>query len=250
MTFFFYAAIREQLINCKKTIRVINYIQFRYGWSYMFYLKYDLNDTRVQYLIHTDEKLGRLVRYIGSSELAVEKDGFMCLVKYIIGQQISDKARETIWQRICNTIGSVTPEVIFSTNSSCLRELGLSERKAEYIKTLAAAIIEDRIDFEELKTLSNEEIIAKLTALNGIGKWTAEMFLIFSLGRENVFSMGDGTIRRTIQWMYGLKELPSSKELTERFADWTQYATIVSAYLWKSITLGLTQKPFTDVIPE
>ncbi len=214
----------------------------------MVYLKYDLNDERVQYLIRTDEKLSKLINYIGTSELAIEEDGFKCLVKYIVGQQISDKARETIWQRICTTFGNVTPDIMLAISDSDLRGVGLSGRKVKYIKTLAECIIGKRIDFEEFKTLTNEEIITKLTALKGIGRWTAEMYLIFSLGRENVLSKGDGTIRRTIQWMYDLKELPSSKVLVEHFVNWTEYATIVSSYLWKSIALGLTQKSFEEAL--
>lgn len=214
------------------------------------YLKYDLNDERVQYLIRTDEVLGRLIRYIGTSELAIEEDGFKCLVKYIVGQQISDKARETIWRRICATCGGVTPDIVLSASDNDLRRTGLSGRKVDCIKALAEAVIKKQIDFEEFKPLSNERIITRLTALKGVGRWTAEMYLIFSLGRENVLSKGDGTIRRTIQWMYNLKKLPSSTELTERFADWSGYATIVASYLWTSIALGLTQRSFDEVIPE
>lgn len=212
----------------------------------MDYIKYDLNDKRVQYLIRTDAALGKLIQYIGSSELVIEKDGFRCLVKYIVGQQISDKARETIWQRICKSLDNVTPNAILLTSDSVLREMGLSGRKAEYIKILATEIAEGRIDFEKFLSLTNEEIIAKLTALKGIGRWTAEMYLIFSLGRENVLSKGDGTIKRTIQWMYNLENLPSAKEVTKYFSNWNKYATIVSSYLWKSIALGLTQKPFNE----
>lgn len=212
------------------------------------YLHYDLKDERVQYLIRTDEILGKLIRHIGTSELAIEEDGFKCLVKYIVGQQISDKARETIWQRIRITLGDVTPDVMLSTSVSELRSVGLSMRKAEYIKTLAEGIVEKKIDFKIFQSLPNEEIITNLTSLKGIGRWTAEMYLIFSLGRENVLSKGDGTIRRTIQWMYGLEELPSSRVLAEYFTHWVEYATIVSSYLWKSIALGLTQKSFDEAI--
>ena len=211
-------------------------------------LKYDLKDARVQYLIRTDAALGQLIKYIGTSELIIEKDGFRCLVKYIIGQQISDKARETIWQRVCNTLDHVTPDAILLTNDSILRGIGLSSRKVEYIKILASEIVAGRIDFDKFSSLTNEEIIAKLIALKGIGRWTAEMYLIFSLGRENVLSKGDGTIRRTIQWMYDLDAPPSAKEVARYFSNWAQYATIVSSYLWKSITLGLTQKPFRDAL--
>lgn len=215
----------------------------------MLSLHYDLDNEKVKYLISTDEKLGKLIRYINKTELILEEDGFKCIVKYIIGQQISDKARETIWQRVCSALkNEVTPEKIIEINDNELRKVGLSERKVNYIKILASAVISEDIKFYDFKKLTNEEIIKKLTALKGIGQWTAEMYLIFSLGRENVFSKGDGTIRRTIQWMYDLKKLPSPEILIKYFSSWTQYATIVSSYLWKSIELGLVQKPFNEII--
>ena len=214
----------------------------------MLSLHYDLDNEKVKYLIGTDEKLGKLIRHINKTELIIEEDGFKCIVKYIIGQQISDKARETIWQRVCAILKNITPENILAINDNELRKVGLSERKINYIKILASAVISEDINFYDFKELTNEEIIKKLTALKGIGQWTAEMYLIFSLGRENVFSKGDGTIRRTIQWMYDLEKLPSSEILLKYFSSWTQYATIVSSYLWKSIELGLVQKPFNEII--
>lgn len=190
----------------------------------MLCLQYDLHNEKVKYLIGTDEKLGKLIRYIKTSELIIEEDGFKCIIKYIIGQQISDKARETIWQRVCTNYGNLTPEKILMMKDNELKKVGLSERKVTYIKNLATAVINGDINFDEFKRLTNEEVIKKLTTLKGIGQWTAEMYLIFSLGRENVLSKGDGTVRRTIQWMYDLEELPSSEELIKYFRRWTQYA--------------------------
>ena len=197
----------------------------------MLSLHYDLDNEKVKYLITTYDKLGKLIKYINKTELIIEEDGFKCIVKYIIGQQISDKARETIWQRVCAILKNITPENILAINDNELRKVGLSERKINYIKILASAVISEDINFYDFKELTNEEIIKKLTALKGIGQWTAEMYLIFSLGRENVLSKGDGTIRRTIQWMYDLDKLPSSEILLKYFSSWTQYATIVSSYL-------------------
>ena len=139
---------------------------------------------------------------------------------------------------------------MLSANENILRGLGLSYRKIGCIKELAKWIVDQRIDFSKLRYLPNEDVIASLTSIKGIGRWTAEMYLIFSLGRENVLSKGDGTIRRTIQWMYNLEKLPSSKDLDVYFAYWNQYATIVSAYMWKSIKLGLTQKSFDEAVKD
>ena len=210
--------------------------------------RYDVSDKRVQYLIRTDKRLGALIKYIGNIELCIERDGFSCLMKYIIGQQISDKARETIWQRVRINIGNITPSNILSLSDCELENTGISNRKVEYIKILATGVVEKKINYKKLETLQNEEVIANLITLKGIGRWTAEMYLIFSLGRENVLSKGDGTIRRTIQWMYDLEKLPSSDELKEYFSEWMEFATIVSLYLWKAIALGLTQKPFGNII--
>lgn len=210
-------------------------------------LEYNLNNEKVKYLINSDYKLGKLIKFIGSSKLILETDGFKCLIKYIIGQQISDKARETIWQRFCSSYKDINPKLILSIDDNELKQMGLSKRKVEYIKTLAHAIVNHEIDFNSFSNLSNEEIIKKLTSLKGIGRWTAEMYLIFSLGREDVLSKGDGTVKRTIQWIYNLETLPTSNEIDFYFETWKEYATIVSAYFWKSIELGLTQSSF-DVI--
>lgn len=215
-----------------------------------FCLEFDLNDQRVRTLIRTDETLGRLIQYIGTSELPIEKDGFRCLVKYIIGQQISDKARETIWRRFCVLYSPISPENILSISDESLRKLGLSGRKVSYIKILAKCSIKNQIDYVQLQNLSNEEVIARLTTLKGIGRWTAEMYLIFSLGRINVLSKNDGTIKRAIRWMYNCNELPSSEDLLKYFVNWEGYETIVSSYLWKAISLGLTKVPFNKLICE
>lgn len=216
----------------------------------MIYLKYDLNDEKVKYLIQSDENLGKLIKYIGSSELAIEEDSFKCLVKYIIGQQISDKARETIWKKVCSNIENIAPNDILGMSDEELYKAGIPRHKVKYIKALAHEIVRKRIDFGTLQTLSNEKIISQLTLVKGIGRWTAEMYLIFSLKRENIFSESDGTLKRVIQWMYNLNEIPSTGVIKEYFSNWMEYATIVSSYLWKSIELELICKPFEQVISE
>ncbi len=214
----------------------------------MSIIEYNLKNEKVKYLIETDEKLGKLIKFIKQTNLIIEEDGFKCIVKYIIGQQISDKARETIWQRICREISPLTPQKVLRISTTNFRNYGLSERKIIYIKSLAQAIVNKEIDFDTFSLLSNEEIIKKLTSIKGIGTWTAEMYLIFSLGRENVLSKSDGTIKRTIQWMYSLENLPTEIELDNYFKNWKNYATIVSTFLWKSIELDLTKESFDEII--
>lgn len=213
-------------------------------------MKFELEDAEIQKLIMSDLYLGSLIIYIGTAELHLEPDGFKCLVKYIIGQQISDKARETIWLRLCDILPELTPEAILVKEDSEIQGIGISNRKVEYIKNLANAIVNKLVDFENLRLLTNEEIITQLTELKGIGRWTAEMYMIFSLGRLDVLSTGDGTIKRTIQWMYNLEKIPSSKEISVLFEKkkWGQSATIVSFYLWEAIACNLTVFPFASKI--
>lgn len=205
----------------------------------MYILEYDLENEKVKYLIKTDEKLGKLIKYVGNTQLIIEEDGFKCITNYIIGQQISDIVRETIYQRLCTTFNNITPENMLSASEEELRKIGLSSRKIEYIKILAQAIIDKKIDFEEFHKLTNTEIIKRLTVLKGIGEWTAEMYLIFSLCREDVLSEGDGTIKKAIQYLYDLKKTPTKAELEKYSTNWQKYATIVSAYFWKAGKMGL-----------
>ena len=208
---------------------------------------FNFDDKRVQYLITTDEKLKKLIKRIGNVELEVESNGFRCLVKYIIGQQISDKARETIWKRLCKLCGNLTPVTFMEQSYETLRSLGLSSRKIEYMRILSNCLIDGIIELKKMETLSNKEIINKLISIKGIGRWTAEMYLIFGLGRLDVLSPNDGTIRRSIQWMYNLEYLPREQEVMNYFKKWKSYETIVALYFWKSISLGLQKIPFNDL---
>lgn len=210
-------------------------------------LTFNFDDKRVQYLITTDDQLKKLIKRIGNVELEVESDGFRCLVKYIIGQQISDKARETIWKRLCKLCGNLTPVTFMEQSYETLRSLGLSSRKIEYMRILSNSLIDGIIELKKMKSLSNKEIINKLISIKGIGRWTAEMYLIFGLGRLDVLSPNDGTIRRSIQWMYNLEHLPREQEVMNYFKKWESYETIVSLYFWKSISLGLQKIPFNDL---
>ena len=128
-----------------------------------------------------------------------------------------------------------------------LRNIGICRQKVTYIKNLSLAVLNKQIVFKDLKKLANQDIINELTKIKGIGNWTVEMYLIFSLGREDVLSKGDNTIKRVLKWMYNLKELPNSKELEKYFSNWLQYSTIVSAYFWEAIAKDVIEKNFNEL---
>lgn len=209
--------------------------------------KYNLNNKKVRFLINSDEKLGKLIKYIKSCHLLIEEDDFKCITKYIIGQQISDKMRESIWIKMNEKYKNITPEKMNNINEIELRNLGICKQKVMYIKNLSLAVLNNQINFKKLKNLTNQEIINELTKIKGIGSWTAEMYLIFSLGRENVLSKGDLTIKRIIKWMYNLDTLPSSKDLETYFSNWLQYSTIVSAYFWEAISKDIIKKDINEL---
>lgn len=210
-------------------------------------VKYDINNQKVKKLLSSDTHLNQLIKCIQFSELILEPDGFSCIIKYIIGQQISDKAREKIWSRFKLKFKPITPQKILSINNNEIKSIGLSERKVDTIKRIASEIVNGNLKFNNYKLYTNEQIIEDLTKIKGIGRWTAEMYLIFSLGRENVLSQTDSTIKRTIKWMYNLTDLPNQKEVKMYFEKWAGYETIVSTFLWKAIELDLVKTKFSDI---
>ncbi|MGI5998563.1 MAG: DNA-3-methyladenine glycosylase family protein [Lutispora sp.] len=185
----------------------------------------------IEYLKRKDKKLGAAIDKIGMIERRIIPDPFTALVSNIVGQQISSKAAETVWNRLCNLLGNITPESIAEASLSDIQGCGMTLRKAGYIKGIADVAISGEVNFDILHTLSDDEIIKKLTSLNGVGVWTAEMVLFFSLCRPDVVSYEDLAIRRGMMKLYGLKEL--TKEKFNRYRKrYSPYGSVASLYLW------------------
>ncbi|MCL2579428.1 MAG: DNA-3-methyladenine glycosylase [Oscillospiraceae bacterium] len=183
-------------------------------------------------LSRKDKKLAAVIKEVGRIERPVNKDIFAALIDSIVSQQISGKAAETVWKRLLTFLGEITPETIQSTPIEEIQKCGMSMRKAEYIKSTAAAAFDGRLEIGRLQAMSDEQVIEHLSALPGIGVWTAEMLLIFSLERRDVLSYGDLAIRRGICKLYGHKELDRA-----RFARYQKryspFGSIASLYLWR-----------------
>ena len=146
------------------------------------------DEEAIRYLKAKDPILADIIDRIGPIERPIDADLFSALVNNIVGQQISMKAQETVWKRMLAAFGAITPENLFRASVEEIQQCGLSTRKATYIREAAEKVLSGEFDLEELKDMSDEAVIAELSQLRGIGKWTAEMLLIFSMGRQDVLS--------------------------------------------------------------
>ncbi len=192
---------------------------FKYGHKELDYLK------------KKDKKLALAIDRIGMIEREVIPDLFTALINSIVGQQISSKAAVTVWNRMKECLGEITPETITSATIEEIQKCGLSTRKAGYIKGIGDLVAQGKLNLSEFSKLPDSEIIKRLSSLNGIGVWTAEMLMIFSMERPDVVSWGDLAIQRGMMKLYGLKSL--SKEQFERYRRrYSPYGSIASLYLW------------------
>jgi 3-methyladenine DNA glycosylase/8-oxoguanine DNA glycosylase len=185
----------------------------------------------IGYLKRRDRKLGKAIDTIGIIERQVIPDLFTALVKSIVAQQISRKAADTVWSRLCVTCSGITPTCIAHTDVSDIQKCGLSMRKARYIKGIGEAAMGGKLNLSELVDMPDDEIIKKLSSLPGIGVWTAEMLLIFSLGRPDVVSWKDLGIRRGMMNLYGIEKL--TKDQFDRYRKrYSPCGSVASLYLW------------------
>ncbi|MBI4463794.1 MAG: DNA-3-methyladenine glycosylase 2 family protein [Acidobacteria bacterium] len=190
-------------------------------------------------LSSTDPVLGGLIRRIGPCHLPMKPRNhyFFALVEAILYQQLGMKAAAAIVGRFCSLYPGrrvPTPEDIWKTPESRLRSAGLSSQKISYLKGLSRQVLDRTLTFRNLSEWEDEEVIQRLTQVKGIGRWTAEMFLIFSLGRPDVFPMNDLGIRKSVQKAYGLRTLPSARTLERLGEKWKPYRSIAAWYLWAS----------------
>src|SRR3989338_8413531 len=187
------------------------------------------------YLCGKDKKLAKIIKQHELSPLELHEDYFRELTESIIGQQLSVKAADTILKRFYLLItGPITPEKVIRLNDEKIRKAGISYQKISYIKDLAKKFQDGEIEFKKFSKLTDEEIIEELVRVRGIGRWTAEMFLIFGLGRPDVFSFGDLGLRRAIEKVHGIKELGETDAM-KISETWKPYRSVASRYLWKSL---------------
>ena len=180
-----------------------------------------------------------MIRRVGAFELVPKRGRFQALVRSILAQQISTAAARSILGKLEARLAPrrISPESLGELSADDLREIGLSRQKVSYLQDLTAKVLDKSVRLQRLHLLSDEEIIAELLPVKGIGRWTVQMFLIFCLGRPDVFAPDDYGLRAAIQRLYGLAEMPKRAEALAIAAKWRPYSTVASWYLWRSLEL-------------
>lgn len=192
---------------------------------------FEYGKKEIDYLKSKDKALSEAIDKIGHVNREIDDDLFSSVVYHIIGQQISTAALTTVWKRLCAKAGIVNAETIMSLNRDELQQIGITYKKADYIHSFARKVKNKDLDLEKLKSLSDKEIIKELSSLKGIGVWTAEMIMIFSMQRPDIVSYGDLAILRGMRMLYHHREIDKKK--FQKYAKrYSPCASTASLYLW------------------
>ena len=206
-------------------------------------LRIRVQDGSVQTLMKSDPKLGRLIEEIGDLDIPLRTDYLASIVRSIIGQQISVSAASAIYGRLVELLGGfISADGLLRTSVEDLRQAGLTMRKAEYVKDLADKIGTRKLDLENIALYDDDEVLQQLILVKGIGKWTAEMFLILSLGRQDVLAIDDIGIQRAAKWLYDVDKSVRRQILVDYSDGWAPYRSIVYHYLWETIHVGFVAR--------
>jgi DNA-3-methyladenine glycosylase II len=193
----------------------------------------------VKYLSKADPQLAGVIKTVGKYSIKIRTNAFLSLVESIIYQQLAGSAANIIYTRFIKHYNNVMPkpiQIISTSDIELKSKIGLSSNKVQYLKDLSTKVEQGKINLELLSTMSDEEVIADLTCVKGIGRWTSEMFLIFCLGRPDILPVTDLGIRKAVHKLYSLPELPKPAELLAISQPWRPHRTVASWYLWKSLS--------------
>lgn len=192
---------------------------------------FQYGEEETAYLAARDPRMAEVIAAVGHIEREVHPDLFAALVNSIVGQQISTKAQETVWNRMLDAFGTVSPEIIALRSEDELQSVGITYRKAGYIKSAAERVLAGEIDLEELHGLPDDEVCRRLSELPGIGVWTAEMLMLFSMQRPDIMSYGDLAIQRGLRMVHHHRRI--TPQLFAKYRRrYSPYGSVASLYLW------------------
>lgn len=205
----------------------------------------DMNTLSVQYLCKKDKRLAKVISMIGPiSYVPHDEDTYAFLVHEIIEQMLSVKAGQKIYDRLEELCGGeISPNQISALTDEQIRSTGTSNAKVEYIRSITNAITNGTLDFSIIQSLSDEEVISILTKIRGIGKWTAKMYLMFVLDRQDVLPVEDGAFLQVYRWMYKTHDC-NEKAVTAKCKKWKPYSSIASRFCYRALDAGMTKEEF------
>lgn len=195
----------------------------------------DFWEEACKHLVKKDRVMKRLIPQFGDACLQTRGDAFVTLARSIVGQQISVKAAQTVWDRFSLLLRKMSPASVLKLKVDDMRAAGLSARKVEYLVDLAVHFDNGALHVKAWETMSDEDIVAELIAIRGIGRWTAEMFLIFHLMRPNVLPLDDVGLINGISRNYYSGDVVSRSDAREVAAAWAPYCTVATWYIWRSL---------------
>lgn len=192
-----------------------------------------------KYFSKVDPQLAGVIKTVGKYSIKIRTNAFQSLVESIIYQQLAGSAANTIYTRFIKYYNNVMPkpmQIISTSDIELKSKIGLSSNKVQYLKDLSTKVEQGKLNLDLLSTMSDEEVIVELTLVKGIGRWTAEMFLIFCLGRPDILPVTDLGIRKAMHKLYSLPELPKPAEMLAISQPWRPHRTVATWYLWKSLS--------------
>ncbi|NCC15731.1 MAG: DNA-3-methyladenine glycosylase 2 family protein [Clostridia bacterium] len=204
----------------------------------------NIDSPSVQYLCKKDLRIAKVINMVGPITYELHEDSYRFLVNTIIGQMLSNKVSDIISARLetlCN--GCISADVINQLSDEQLKSIGISNSKISYIRVLTTTIESGEIDFKSLNELSDAEVIKKLTAIRGIGVWTANMYLIFVLNRQDILPTNDAAFLQAYEWLYKTTDR-SEKTVEIKCKKWKPYSSIAARYLYRALDSGLTKIEF------
>ena len=196
----------------------------------------------VNYLSRVDPKLARVIEAVGTCRLQLRTEGthFQALARAIVFQQLSGKAAGTIFARLNGLYpeGGIAPKAVLATSDEELRSVGLSRQKIAYLRDLSAKVLSGELPLDAVESMDDDDLIAHLVQVKGIGRWTAQMFLMFRLGRPDVLPELDLGIQNAIRRVYGMRKRPTPKQVKKIGAKWSPHSSVACWYLWRSLENG------------
>ena len=209
-----------------------------------------MNEKGISHLKAKDKRLAKVIERVGEIEIHRHTGSFYFIVREIVGQMVSAAVKKVIFNRltaICNN--SICPETLLKLQVEDLRAIGLSNAKSQFILSLADMVANGKISLDKFEEMSDDDVLRQLTSIKGIGNWTAKMYLLFFLQRDDILPFEDGAFLQAYRWLYNTKKC-DQKSIEKRCKKWKPYTSIGARYLYRALDTGLTKIPIKDLLAE